>query len=236
MIAIEQTLKRLTEASKSRLEFWAGFLCAIHAEQAMEIGVWKGEFAAHMLAHCESLREYSLVDPWRNLAAWNKPWNVDDQQFEQVLQDALKATDFAQHKRKLLRGRTLEVIDSVPDRSLDFVYIDGDHTLRGITTDLISVYGKVKQGGYVGGDDFVPSIWKHGTRFEPTLVCPFAAYFAEAVGAPFFALPFDQFLIVKPVGARAHTFTELAGKSRSLALRDQLTFGTQLAATFKRMF
>ena len=34
----------------------------------------------------------------------------------------------------MLRGTTTEVIDRVPDRSVDFAYIDGDHTLRGITS------------------------------------------------------------------------------------------------------
>jgi hypothetical protein len=35
-----------------------------------------------------------------------------------------------------LRGKTTEVIDKIPDASLDIVYIDGDHMLRGITIDL----------------------------------------------------------------------------------------------------
>jgi hypothetical protein len=52
----------------------------------------------------------------------------------------MKKTEFASAKRVVLRGRTKEVIDDIPDNSLDFAYIDGDHTLRGITVDLIKVF------------------------------------------------------------------------------------------------
>jgi len=235
MAQLEEILRSLGRSSKSRFEFWAGFLSHIHAETVMEIGVWKGEFAAHILAHCTAIKEYSMVDAWRNLPAWNKPWNVDDKLFDRVYRQALADTQFAEQRRKVLRGTTLEVIDRVPDQSLDFVYIDGDHTLRGIATDLTSIYAKVKPGGYVGGDDYVRSIWKHGTRFEPTLVCPFAAYFAEAVGAPFFALPFDQYLIEKRTAARAYAFIDLSEKAPPLTLREQLRWSAQLGAGLKRL-
>ena len=55
------------------------------------------------------------------------------------------------NKVVILRGRTKEVIDQVPDNSLDFAYIDGDHTLRGITIDLMNVLPKIKEGGIIGG-------------------------------------------------------------------------------------
>lgn len=40
----------------------------------------------------------------------------------------------------------MDAIDAVADGSLDFAYIDGDHTLRGITLDLLKTYSKVKEG------------------------------------------------------------------------------------------
>ena len=78
-------------------------------------------------------------------------------------------------------------------------YIDGDHTLRGIAIDLIRTYPKVRPGGILGGDDYTPTIWQHADNFEPTLVCPFAAYFAESQGAPIIILPHSQFAIIKPL-------------------------------------
>jgi hypothetical protein len=113
------------------------------------------------------------------------------------------------------------VIDQIPDGSLDFAYVDGDHTLRGITVDLISVYPKIRDGGWIGGDDFSPTIWQHSAEFEPTLVFPLAVHFAEAVGARIYGLPFKQFLIEKAPGP-AHEFIDLTGRYGDLELGRQL--------------
>jgi hypothetical protein len=119
-----------------------------------------------------------------------------------------------------LRGRTRDLIDRVGDGALDFAYVDGDHTLRGITIDLVKVFPKVRAGGWIGGDDFSPSIWQHSEAYDPTLVCPFAIYFAEAVGARIYALPHQQFLIEK-TGA-GYELIDLTGRYGALDLRSQL--------------
>ena len=46
----------------------------------------------------------------------------------------------------------LDLIDS--DGSLDFVYIDGDHTLKGTNTDLAAWWPKLRPGGWLCGDDY----------------------------------------------------------------------------------
>ena len=111
----------------------------------------------------------------------------------------------------MLRGTTAEVASQIPDGSLDLVYVDGDHTLRGITIDLLTMLPKVRPGGMIGGDDYFADPWHHGAKYEPTLVCPFALYFAEAMHLPFVALPFRQFLILnEPTG---FSFTNLPGSA-----------------------
>jgi len=58
----------------------------------------------------------------------------------------------------ILRGKTAEVIDQITDGELDLAYIDADHTLKGIAIDLIRVYPKVRDGGFLGGDDFTTTL------------------------------------------------------------------------------
>ncbi|MGO4566521.1 class I SAM-dependent methyltransferase [Rhizobium sp. 2YAF20] len=162
-----------------------------------EIGVWKGDFAESILASNRQLELYYMVDPWANLPDWNKPYNISPELFEDIYREMDSRTAFASEKRVILRGRTKEMIDEIPDESLDFAYIDGDHTLRGITIDLIRVLPKIKDGGYIGGDDFTATPWQHDVKYEPTLVCPYSVYFAEAMNIPIVALAHDQFLIRK---------------------------------------
>ena len=113
------------------------------------------------------------------------------------------------------------MIDQIPDGSLDFAYVDGDHTLRGITVDLIKVFPKVREGGWIGGDDFSPSIWQHSEEYEPTLVFPLAVHFAEAMDARIYGLPHKQFLIEKAADS-GHAFVDLTGRYGDLELKRQL--------------
>jgi len=139
-----------------------------------------------------------MLDPWRHLDDWNKPSNNDQPKFDEIYAQAMARTDFVRERRIVLRGKTTEMIDEIPDQSLDIAYVDGDHTLRGIAIDLIRTYPKVRPGGILGGDDCTATIWQHEEKFEPTLVWPFAAHFAEGQGAPIVILPYNQFAIIKP--------------------------------------
>jgi hypothetical protein len=202
------------------MEFWPRFVNDTGATAVAEIGVYRGEFAARLLAECDHITSYYMIDPWRHLADWNKPANKPDDVFERYFRESMQKTSAWADKRIVLRGTTTDVIDHVPDGTLDFVYVDGDHTLRGITIDLVKVFPKVRASGWIGGDDFSPSIWQHSEAYEPTLVCPFAIYFAEAVGARIYALPHKQFLIEK-TGA-GYELVDLTGRYGALDLRSQL--------------
>ena len=82
-----------------------------------------------------------------------------------------------------------------------------------------------------------PQVWpleKSTNRFEPTLVFPFAVYFAEAMAARIFALRFDQFLIEKRAGG-TFAFVDLTGRYRDTSLRDQFRPGKTLKLRLREM-
>jgi len=54
----------------------------------------------------------------------------------------------------VMRMSSLEAVRHVPDASLDFVYIDGDHRFDQVMTDLILWAQKVRYGGVVSGHDY----------------------------------------------------------------------------------
>ena len=190
-------IKKIINESKDRFQLWSKFVDFYSIEQIAEIGVYKGDFSKHLLEFSRSIKKYYLIDPWRNIEDWNKPANTNDISFENFYHETLSKTNFASHKRVILRGKTTEKIDEIDDLNLDFVYIDGDHTLKGIAIDLITSWSKIKENGFIAGDDFCRTIWQHNIKFEPTLIFPFALYFAEAMNVKIYALPFNQFLISK---------------------------------------
>jgi len=234
----EQLLCACIAKSRSRIDLWVELIRALGTRRMAEIGVYRGDFASEVLQSCAGLTAYYMIDPWRHLNDWNKPANHDDAMLEEFFREAKRKTDFAAAKRIILRGKTTEVIDQISDADLDLAYIDADHTLKGIAIDLIRVYPKVRAGGFVGGDDFTNSIWEHNSAFEPTLVFPFAVYFAEAVGATIYALPYSQFCLHKNACPR-FSFVDLTGQYREVGLRGQLApqrlLNTALRERFPRL-
>jgi predicted O-methyltransferase YrrM len=220
MVFDSEALAELAAASPTRAALWSRFIAAAVVKRMAEIGVYRGAFAADMLHACPGIERYYLIDPWRHLEDWNKPANSSNDVFEGFLAETLERTAFAADRRIVLRGKTTEVVDRIADGALDFCYIDGDHTLKGITIDLTRLYPKVRSGGWIGGDDFTRSVWQHRTSYEPTLVFPFAVYFAEAMGARIYALPHAQFLIEKDA-PDGFAFVDLTGRYDDVSLRSQ---------------
>ena len=221
MSDLDTKIRALLSGADSRFDFWCKLISEMKFTNCTELGVFRGDFAERILSNCLTIEKYYMIDPWRNLKTRNKPANKTNDEFERIYSEAMQRTDFASEKRIVLRGKTTEVINQLPDESLDFAYVDGDHTLKGITIDLISLYPKIKEGGWIGGDDFTKTIWQHSTNYEPTLIFPFAIYFAEAVNAPIYALPFDQFAIIKSK-RESFSFIDLTASYPRPLLREQI--------------
>jgi hypothetical protein len=213
------------DTDAARFELWTSIINEMKAATCAEVGVYKGNFARQILRDCPTIEKYYMLDPWRHLDDWNKPANVANKRFREFKQEALDTTEFAAQKRVVLEGRTVDVSDEIPDQSLDFAYVDGDHTLRGITIDLIRIWPKIKDAGVLAGDDFTRSAWQHARGFDPTLVFPLAVHFAEAVGATIYSLPPNQFAIVADRTAKnAFAFKDLAGSYSQRSLCDVLGY------------
>ncbi len=115
-----------------------------------EIGVWEGGFAEKI---CRANPRLNLicVDPWRPQKGYLEVKN------DKARMDAAFAT--AQQRLQaydctFMRMTSLEAAALVPDCSLDFVYIDGNHLIDHVLADLNAWAPKVRSGGYVSGHDF----------------------------------------------------------------------------------
>lgn len=136
-----------------------------------EIGTWRGEFAATILRSRRPRRLY-LVDPWehRSERTYERAMfggRTGDGQSEM---DAIYDSVLAGFRGRIDRGqvvvkrqRSLEAAEDFADGSLDWVYIDGDHTYEGVRNDLEAYFRKVRPGGYLAGDDYgQPGWWEDG--------------------------------------------------------------------------
>lgn len=198
-------MKKLFDAPQDdRYALWIALINRMSRHRKVtiaEIGVWEGDFAYEILKNCPNVEKYYLVDPWRHLVDWRKPLNVSDERFNRAFDTTMRRLEFAKDRVSVLRGTTLEVVDQIDDGELDLVYIDGDHTAKGIVIDLIKLYPKVRDNGVIGGDDYVGNIYHHDPeRFDPTMVRPVVDGFVSAHGVEHFFTCSRQFAFIKQLG------------------------------------
>ena len=54
----------------------------------------------------------------------------------------------------IIKGRSLAVIDQIPNNSMDFIVHDSDHSHPFVRDEINAYLPKLKQGGYSMGDDY----------------------------------------------------------------------------------
>jgi len=62
--------------------------------------------------------------------------------------------DKYKHKIKWIKGKSADAAILITDNSLDFVYIDANHTYESMAEDISLYYPKVKKGGLLSGHDY----------------------------------------------------------------------------------
>jgi hypothetical protein len=137
------------------------------ASVGAEIGVHKGDFSHYILGVVRP-RQLLLVDPWKHFETeeYSKTWygdlGPDGQKIMDQRHDAVAARfakPIAGGVVKIVRMLSADAAETIDDDSLDFVYIDGDHSYEGVSADLAKFHPKVKRGGFLGLDDYSLGNW-----------------------------------------------------------------------------
>lgn len=97
-----------------------------------EVGTANGSFARHILATCDPA-ELHVID-------------VDFSQFAESVATNPKVITH--------NGLSHQVLEQFPDSHFDWIYIDGDHSYKGVLRDAEAAARKVKPGGYLVFNDF----------------------------------------------------------------------------------
>jgi len=116
-----------------------------------EIGVFSGATSERLLKR-EDLTLY-MVDPWTCFVADGIVIATDADQ-EKNMNAAKAATEFAFVRRNILRMGSTTASEVLDDESLDFVFIDGDHSYNAVSSDIKHWMPKLKKGGLLCGHDY----------------------------------------------------------------------------------
>lgn len=120
---------------------------------AAEIGVDKGGFSHHLLSKT-NLEKLYCIDCWMDDFGSNHRPEEYDPIGDNRMKEAMNLLSEFGNRSQFIKAFSVDASKGVPDNSLDFVYIDGDHSLEGIYNDIYAWIHKVKCGGIVSGHDF----------------------------------------------------------------------------------
>lgn len=112
-----------------------------------EIGCYDGASSELWMMKCHKLY---CIDWWHwTMPDCDEPCEVVEKRFDD------RMATFGRHVVKL-KGRSddMSIINSIPDRSLDGVYIDGNHSYEGVCSDIRIIIPKLKDRAFIAGHDF----------------------------------------------------------------------------------
>ncbi len=139
------------------------FLNREHMRRIAEVGVRGGDHLQSLLR--SEPEELFAVDLWEDDGVLgHNDAKFSQAQIEQcygkVLELAAKFPCI-----RVRKGRSIDVAREFADKSLDFVYIDADHSFAGVANDIGGWWPKTRAGGVLAGHDYVLRKNAHGMEF-----------------------------------------------------------------------
>lgn len=147
--------KRQAERRELLAALPSGAVCA-------EIGTWRGDFAELILRDRQP-RELLLIDAWEHRgedayedASYGGRMEGGQQALDEMHAAVSErfAAEIARGQVRIVRMRSTEAAATLAPASLDWVYVDGDHSYEGVKADLEAFFEAVKPGGLIAGDDY----------------------------------------------------------------------------------
>lgn len=125
-----------------------------------EIGVLNARTAAVLLKE-RPLLTHIMIDPWVVPAPGSSYAKEADtnalksqREHDKAYRLTLQRVAFAGKRAIIKKMYSNEAAPSIPNGTLDFVFIDGDHSYEGCKNDIALWLPKIKKGGWIGGHDY----------------------------------------------------------------------------------
>ncbi len=122
-----------------------------------EIGVYRGDTTRKLLEGLPELKRLYCVDPWEAYLdlydSLNERWH-EQSTFDEAHCEFLRRVGPYAPRVWIVRAFSDEAAALVEPESLDFVFIDGNHSYEYMRQDIALWTAKVRPGGIVAGHDY----------------------------------------------------------------------------------
>jgi len=150
---VAEEILKIKHSNTYRDSFFPMMIDKLNFKVGVEVGVDKGGFSDRILERSK-IEKYYCIDTWQDYFGsdyrkefFNPDGNVRFNEARQTLSKYGSRVVF-------MRMSSLEASTNIEDESVDFCYIDGDHSLEGIYSDIKAWIPKVKIGGIICGHDY----------------------------------------------------------------------------------
>jgi len=125
-----------------------------------EIGVYAGEFAQSLM-RVANPDKLILIDAWDLFAHILVSGDVNGNNVVHLPARSLQsiverkfAVAISEERCQIIKGWSHECIPQIANASLDWVYIDADHSYEGCLRDLLLIEEKMKEDSFIMGHDY----------------------------------------------------------------------------------
>ena len=119
----------------------------------VELGSWKGKSAAYMaveIINSGKNIKFDCVDAWSYTPYVPNQAILGDDLYNIFIENIKPVS----HIIKVVRDTTVGAASNYKDQSLDFVYVDADHSHDAVVADIEKWLPKVKVNGVLAGHDY----------------------------------------------------------------------------------
>jgi predicted O-methyltransferase YrrM len=122
----------------------------------IEIGSFIGESTVIFAGH---FKHVSAIDPFQSDYDPEDPTSKFN--FDEVYEEYKRRIEPEKEKVTTYKLTSNDALSVLHGQKFDFIYIDGDHTAKGVYTDAHLSWDKLKPYGIMAFDDYV---WQHDTK------------------------------------------------------------------------
>jgi len=123
--------------------------------EAAEVGVRCGYYAQSLLG-CGMIEKLYLIDCWDMCEVGDPSINSDELSLE-----VIRHTEYLTRERfegnprvEVIKAFSADAASQFPNGHFTFIFVDGDHTYKGVKKDIETWYPKLAPLGLIGGHDY----------------------------------------------------------------------------------
>lgn len=121
----------------------------------VELGSWTGKSAAYCIVELinKPLNNFNFycVDTWQGAEEHQEYEIIKQNQLQDIFTNNMMPVE---KYYTPIKSFSHSAAKDFKDNSIDFCYVDADHSYEGVMKDLEAWWPKVKSGCYFGGDDY----------------------------------------------------------------------------------